>query len=72
MTEAASVFLDEPCPLRVKSGHMRLQQAMSALPPTADMCGALAHVRFVPIADMGRRRRWASMNLLAAVTRSCR
>ena len=25
---------------------------MSALPPKADMCGALAHVRFVPIADM--------------------
>ena len=27
------------------------QKAMSALPPKADMCGALAHVRFVPIAD---------------------
>jgi hypothetical protein len=26
---------------------------MSALPPKADMCSALAHVRFVPIADMG-------------------
>ena len=25
---------------------------MSALPPKADMCGALAHVRFVPIADI--------------------
>ena len=24
---------------------------MSALPPKADMCGALGHVRFVPIAD---------------------
>jgi hypothetical protein len=24
---------------------------MSALPPKADMCSALAHVRFVPIAD---------------------
>jgi hypothetical protein len=29
-----------------------LQQAMSALPPKADMCGALAHVRFGPKADM--------------------
>jgi hypothetical protein len=28
------------------------QQAMSALPPKADMCGALAHVSFVPIADI--------------------
>jgi len=25
---------------------------MSALPPKADMCGALAHVCFGPIADM--------------------
>jgi hypothetical protein len=28
-----------------------LQKAMSALPPKADMCGALAHVCFGPIAD---------------------
>ena len=27
---------------------------MSALPPIADMCGAPAHVRFVPIADIRR------------------
>ena len=27
-------------------------QGMSALAPKADMCGALAHVRFVPIADI--------------------
>ena len=27
---------------------------MSALTPKADMCGALADVRFVPIADIGR------------------
>jgi hypothetical protein len=26
------------------------QNVMSALPPKADMCGALAHVRFGPIA----------------------
>jgi hypothetical protein len=29
---------------------------MSALPPKADMCGALADVRFVPITDIGRLR----------------
>jgi hypothetical protein len=28
------------------------QKVMSALPPKADMCGALAHVCFGPIADM--------------------
>ena len=28
------------------------QNAMSALPPKADMCGALSDVRFVPKADM--------------------
>jgi len=28
------------------------QEAMSALPPKADMCGALGHVRFGPIADI--------------------
>ena len=28
-----------------------LQKAMSALPPKADMCGALAYVCFGPIAD---------------------
>jgi hypothetical protein len=36
-------------------GHKRtfaVQNGMSALPPKADMCGALAHVCFVPIADI--------------------
>jgi hypothetical protein len=28
------------------------QEDMSALPPKADICSALAHVRFVPIADI--------------------
>ena len=28
------------------------QKIKSALPPKADMCGALAHVRYVPIADI--------------------
>jgi len=27
-------------------------KTMSALPPKADMCGALGHVRFGPIADI--------------------
>src|SRR5512143_3111580 len=34
-----------------KSGHP--QTVMSALPPEADMCGALAHVCFGPKADNG-------------------
>jgi hypothetical protein len=29
-----------------------MQLGMSALPPKADMCSALADVRFVPIADI--------------------
>ena len=29
-----------------------VQNVMSALPPIADMCSALRHVRFVPIADV--------------------
>ena len=36
-------------------GHKRtfaVQDGMSALPPRADMCGALAHVCFGPIADI--------------------
>src|SRR5262245_21477644 len=36
-------------PCRLLIAHF----AMSALPPKADMCGALAHVRFGPIADIG-------------------
>jgi hypothetical protein len=28
-----------------------VQRGMSALPPIADICSALVHVRFVPIAD---------------------
>ena len=36
-------------------GHKRtfaVQNGMSALAPKADMCGALTHVRFGPIADI--------------------
>jgi len=29
-----------------------LQTTMSALPPKADMCGAIVHVRYGPIADI--------------------
>jgi hypothetical protein len=32
----------------------RAAEAMSALPPKADMCGATRDVRFVPIADIGQ------------------
>ena len=33
-----------------------VQNVMSALPPIADMCSALADVRFVPEADTHRRK----------------
>ena len=36
-------------------GHKQtfaVQNGMSALPPTADICSAQTHVRFVPIADI--------------------
>ena len=33
-----------------------MQNGMSALPPIADMCSALADVRFVPIADIRTMR----------------
>jgi len=36
-------------------GHKRtfaVQNCMSALPPKADICSAVAHVRFGPIADV--------------------
>jgi len=29
-----------------------LHQPMSGLPPRADICSALAHIRFVPVADI--------------------
>jgi hypothetical protein len=32
-----------------------VQNGMSALPPRADMCGALGDVRFVPKADIDRQ-----------------
>ena len=41
-----------------------MQKGMSALPPKADMCSALAHVRFVPIADI-RKTRWKNRKTVA-------
>ena len=44
------------CPLYPQERTCAVQYVMSALPPIADMCDALAHVRFVPIADIRRRK----------------
>ena len=41
-------------PIATAKADMR-QMVMSALPPKADMCSAIAHVCFGPIADMARR-----------------
>ena len=49
---AFAPFGPPTCPLWVKKQTLALQKGMSALPPKADMCGALIHVRFGPIADM--------------------
>jgi hypothetical protein len=43
---------------------------MSALPPKADMCSALAHVCFGPIADI--RRNWNEIQDLAFRSTSVR
>ena len=46
-------------------GHKRtfaVQNSMSALPPKADMCSALAHVCFVPIADIRPSSAFAVLN----------
>ena len=41
------------CPLCAISGHCpRPKTNFVRFGPKADMCGALAHVRFVPIADI--------------------
>src|SRR5262245_50969671 len=39
------------------------QTVMSTLPPKADMCGAMAHVCFGPIADNSLRRRRSNFTL---------
>jgi hypothetical protein len=51
-------------------GHKRTfcdARAMSALPPIADMCSALTHVRFVPIADIGTK--CASLRIAGKIKR---
>ena len=40
------------CPLWVISRHVQRTGACPLLPPKADMCGAIANVCFVPIADI--------------------
>ena len=56
-------------------GHKRtcaLQQAMSALPPKADMCSALGDVRFVPKADScGATKKRYSITSSALASRAC-
>src|SRR5215471_20079986 len=49
----------KPCPLYPNSDREGglPRTVMSALPPKADMCGARAHVRYGPIADMRAHRR---------------
>jgi len=47
----------------LKRQTFAVQNAMSALPPKADMCGATAHVCFGPIADIRKDNlpaMWAS------------
>ena len=58
-------------------GHKRtfaLQKVMSALPPKADMCSALGHVCFVPIADSPkgqyRCRQWSCITANAMPEKS--
>jgi len=46
------LFTSPPCCLSAVTPTSK--KAMSALPPKADMCSALADVRFVPIADIAR------------------
>ena len=44
------------------------QKVMSALPPKADMCGALAYVCFVPKADIHLRGYFARFHTNSSVT----
>ena len=41
------------CPLWIKSRHMQRTSRCPLCAPIADMCSALADVRFVPKADIG-------------------
>ena len=64
-TPESGHFIDKLCHrFAPRLRTLAVQKGMSALPPKADMCGALAHVRFVPIADI---QLWQS--LISACTR---
>jgi hypothetical protein len=60
-------------------GHKRtyaVQNGMSALPPKADICSAVAHVRFGPKADIGpisdeRSSAWQDNPDLGELARVC-
>ena len=49
-----------------------VRNVMSALPPIADICIALVHVRFVPKADIGLRGLYVCFGGKADIARTCR
>jgi hypothetical protein len=65
-------FLAQACPMSIEGQKQTFapQKAMSALPLKADMCSALAHVCFGPIADMAPRRDRFRSSALAATRNS--
>ena len=74
VTAAALAFDDASLGQVVISEADIRRITMSALPPKADMCGALAHVRFVPIADIaawlspkGKPRKIAGASLFEGI-----
>ncbi|MGA9437711.1 MAG: hypothetical protein WBV76_05880, partial [Pseudolabrys sp.] len=54
--ENTKEFLPPPMSALGQKQTGATQKVMSALPLKADMCGALADVRFVPIADIRARK----------------
>src|SRR5215831_17748609 len=63
------------CPLRGQKQTCALQKAMSALPPKADMCSAVIHVCFEPIADMSfniQTKRGRLLSVAAVLVRRLR
>src|SRR5262245_10518991 len=56
-TNGRTKFMQLKCPLWVKSRRLHCTPPMSASPPKADMCGALAHVCYGPKADIGRPKK---------------
>src|SRR5262245_1539746 len=49
---SALAFFKRPMSALGQKQTYAMQNGMSALPPKADMCGALAHVPYGPIADI--------------------